>query len=43
MSDTWFRTINERAARVDLEWDCVLDNDAGLTELEIAGAVAAIL
>jgi shikimate kinase len=37
------REINERAARVRYNWDCVLDNDAELTDEEIAEAVGAIL
>ncbi len=38
-----FREINQRASQVRYDWDCVLDNDAGLTDDEIAAAIRSIL
>jgi dephospho-CoA kinase len=35
-----FREINARAARASFDWDCVLNNDCGLTDDEIAEEVA---
>ena len=43
VSEGRFREINECAAQASFNWDCVLDNDAGLTEEEIADAVACVL
>ena len=40
ISEERFREINARAARTSLDWDCVLNNDCGLTDEEIAEAVA---
>lgn len=38
-----FREINQRAAQVRYDWDCVLDKDAGLTDDEITEAIGGIL
>ena len=43
VSDDRFHEINDRAARADFDWDCVLDNEADLPEEDIARLVAAVL
>ena len=43
VSDDRFHEINERAAQADLDWDCVLDNDTGLTDEDIVRVVAGVL
>jgi 2-phosphoglycerate kinase len=43
VSDDRFHEINDRAARADFDWDCVLNNEAGLPDDDIARLVASVL
>jgi 2-phosphoglycerate kinase len=43
VSDARFHEINEQAARAAFEWNCVLDNETGLTDEDIVRLIAGVV